>query len=116
MDDETRAAFGRIDRWFELNQAQYSELRQDVAGLHMKFDDLRQGVGSLRREIDALRQEIDALRQEIDALRQEIDALRQEFYRFRDWVTAQFAEIRLALQQLTLRVERLEYRKSDSIG
>jgi hypothetical protein len=30
MDDETRAAFARMDRWFELNQAQYSELRTDL--------------------------------------------------------------------------------------
>jgi predicted nucleic acid-binding Zn-ribbon protein len=95
MDDETRAAFARIDRYFELNQAQYNDLRQEVAGLHVKVDDLRQEVGGLRREIDALR---------------------EEFHRFRDWVAAQLAEIRLAIQQLTVRVERLEYRQSDSTG
>jgi hypothetical protein len=33
MDDETRAAFARIDRYFELSQAQHLELRQDIARL-----------------------------------------------------------------------------------
>jgi hypothetical protein len=42
--------------------------------------------------------------------------LREEFYRFRDWVAAQLAEIRLVIEQLTVRVERLEHRQSDSIG
>ena len=103
MDDETRAAFARMDRSFELNQAHYNELRNDVAGLHVKFDGLQQDVGGLK-------QEVGGLKQEVRALRHEIDALREEFYRFRDWVTEQFAEIRRALQQLTVRVERLEHR------
>jgi chromosome segregation ATPase len=102
MDDETRAAFGRMDRWFELNQSQYNDLRQDVAGLHVKMDGLSQEVGGLR--------------QDLQGLRQEFDALRQEFYRFRDWVTAQFAEVRLALQQLTARVDRLDDRRNNPVG
>jgi len=110
MDDETRAAFARMDRSFELNQAHYNELRNDVAGLHVKFDGLQQDVGGLKQEVGGLKQEVGGLKQEVRALRHEIDALREEFYRFRDWVTEQFAEIRRALQQLTVRVERLEHR------
>ena len=95
MDGETRAAFGRMDRWFELNQSQYNDLRQDVAGLHGKMDGLSQEVG---------------------ALRQDLQGIRQEFYRFRDWVAAQFAEIRLALQHLTVSVDRLDDRRNNPVG
>ena len=109
MDDETRAAFGRMHRWFELNHSQYNDLRQDVAGLHVKIDGLSEEVGGLSREVGGLRQDLQGLRHEFDALR-------QEFYRFRDWVTAQFAEIRLALQQLTARVDRLDDRRNNPVG
>jgi hypothetical protein len=47
---------------------------------------------------------------------QEFDALRQEFNRFRDRVTAQFAGIRLALQHLTARVDRLDDRRNNPVG
>jgi predicted nuclease with TOPRIM domain len=112
MDDETRAAFARIDRYFELNQAQYNDLRHDVADLRQDVADLRQTVGGLPQAVAGLHVKVDDLRQEVGGLRREIDALREEFHRFRDWVAAQLAEIRVALRQLTVRVERLEYRQS----
>ncbi|HUP18732.1 MAG TPA: hypothetical protein VM778_02130 [Gemmatimonadota bacterium] len=38
-------------------------------------------------------------------------ALEATFRSFRDWVTEQFAELRAAIQQLTVRIEILERRQ-----
>jgi chromosome segregation ATPase len=109
MDDETRAAFARIDRWFELSQAQHLELRQDVNGL-------REDVNGLREDVNGLREDVNGLREDVNGLRHRLDALYAEFRSFRDWAVVQFAELRGLIQQLTLRVERLERRQNDPIG
>jgi predicted nucleic acid-binding Zn-ribbon protein len=109
MDDEMRAAFARIDRWFELSQAQHSELRQEVGGLGQRLAGVEQEVGGLR-------QEVGGLGRRLDGVEREITALRHEFHRFRDWVTARFAEVRLALEDLAGRIERLERLHDEQVG
>jgi glutathione S-transferase len=84
MDDETRAAFARIDRWFELGQQQHNELRQQ----HME----------LRAEMD-----------------RRFTALEQELRSLRDWVSAAIADLRSAVQQVLVRLDRLE-RRHDPFG
>ena len=91
MDDETRTAFEtlraesqegfrRMERFFELGQARHLDLRADVARLDEK-------VAGLTARITALEESLRA---------------------FRDWVTLQFSELRAAIGQLTVRVDRLE--------
>jgi len=91
MDTETRAAFARIDNYFELNQAQIQDLREDLR------HEIRHEVGSLRTE-----------------MREDISGLRAEFRSFRDWVTTQLADVRVAIQQLTTRIDRFD-RPNDPI-
>jgi hypothetical protein len=51
MDDETRAAFDRIDGWFELSQQQHMELRSRVdrgfADVDRRFDDVDRRLGTM---------------------------------------------------------------------
>jgi chromosome segregation ATPase len=71
MDDETRAAFGRIDRYFELLQAQYVELRRDVT-------DLRRDVTELRRDVNSCLEQIAGHRRETSAGFEELGVFRRD--------------------------------------
>jgi predicted nuclease with TOPRIM domain len=136
MDTETREAFARIDHWFELGQAQSNELRQEVGGLRGEVGGLRGEVGELRDEVGelhgevgelhgevsglrgevgGLRGEVGGLAQRMDRIERELAGLRQDFHRFRDWVTARFADVGQALENLARRLERLEG-KQDPFG
>jgi predicted nucleic acid-binding Zn-ribbon protein len=42
MDAETRAAFERMDRYFELAQAQHEALRRDLAGISARMERLEE--------------------------------------------------------------------------
>jgi septal ring factor EnvC (AmiA/AmiB activator) len=81
MDDETRAAFSRMDRYFELAQQQHLDLRQDIARLEDRMG-----------------------------------GLEQEFRLFRDWVVAEFADLRAAIRQILSRLERLERQHDGADG
>jgi len=74
MDDETRAAFARIDRWFELSQEQFISFRDEVRG---GLGELRGEVGELRGAVDALGSRMDRLEQRVDALGSRMDRLEQ---------------------------------------
>jgi DNA anti-recombination protein RmuC len=111
MDAETREAFARIDRWFELSQAQHAESR---AEMRQQNEALRTELrGEMRAQGDELRAEMRDMRTELS---DRIDALTAEFRGFRDWVVAEFAEVRRQLRQLTARVEALERRLADRVG
>jgi hypothetical protein len=92
MDDETRAAFGRIDRWFELSQQQHVELR---SVMDRGFADVDRRLADMDGRIGGLQQEIRALR---------------------DWVTSAIAELRSIVQQILARLDRLERREGDPFG
>ncbi|HUF51360.1 MAG TPA: hypothetical protein VMN60_11025 [Longimicrobiales bacterium] len=96
MDDETRAAFGRMDRYFELG---YAEMRS-----------LRSETRSIRTELEAVGVELKALRTDVNANSAELASLRDELRGFRDWVVTQFAELRAELKRFNVRLERLERR------
>jgi len=124
MDSETRAAvtalsdtmsagFARMDRYFELSQQQFLEWRAELRG----------EVGELRSEVGELRVRVDALSERVGRLEHEVALLR-------DYVTREIAEIRLELRELrgrsghtdelrreinelAVRVERLERRQPD---
>jgi chromosome segregation ATPase len=94
MDSETRAAFARIDRYFELGKLQHQELRNDVQGL--------------KQDMHELKQDMHELKVDVHELKQDLSALAAEFRSFRDWATVQFAELRTAIRDLTRRLERVE--------
>jgi ubiquinone biosynthesis protein UbiJ len=112
MDEETRAAFaalagtvnagfGRVDRYFELQQAQFvewrDELRGDVAGLRTRLDALTDRVDRLEREVALLR----------DFVTREIAEIRLELRELRAWHD-QSDRLRRELAALSARVDRLE--------
>ena len=111
---ETMAAgFARVDHYFELQQAQFIEFRDQVVG-----------------GFDAVTVRLDDLTARVDRLERELQSLRSEFSTFRDWVTREFAEVHSELrelrqvgaaqsaeiQQLSVRVDRLEHRWNGSGG
>jgi predicted RNase H-like nuclease (RuvC/YqgF family) len=121
MDSETHAAvtamgetiLARMDRYFELQQAQHLELRAELRG----------GLADVRGEIADLRERVDTLTERVTRLEHEVAQLR-------DYVTREIGEIRLELRglryrrgqtdelrreiaELAGRVDRLERRQPD---
>jgi chromosome segregation ATPase len=113
------SGFARLDRYFELQQAQFLDFRSHVIG---EFTEIRSEMTEFRSELASIRGRIDALTARVDRLEHEIRSLRGEFSSFRDWVTREFADVRSELrelrrvtsqseiEQLSARVERLEQR------
>lgn len=127
MDDETRAAFAalgevvaagfaRTDRYFELQQAQYVELRGEVVELRGEVAALRTEVGRLADRMDALERRVSGLETEVTLLRdyvtREITAIRQELRELR-LRSDQNDELRREIADLTARVDRLERSQQD---
>jgi predicted RNase H-like nuclease (RuvC/YqgF family) len=100
MRAENAAAFARIDRYFELGQAQHQALRADVT-------ELRTDVTELRTDVTELRTHVTELRTEVTVLKRDVAALRNEFRQFRDWAAAQLNELRSAVALLTRRLDAM---------
>src|SRR5687768_16512934 len=83
---ENRAALAKIDYWFEKNEAEHARTRSEIAGV---------------------RQEVVEVRQEVVEVRQDLASLKAEFNRFRDWVSAQFLDMRSTMRDLTARFEAM---------
>jgi archaellum component FlaC len=124
MDTVTRAAIAALgdtmSRYFELQQAQFVEWRDEVRG----------EFAEMRGEFTGLRNQVSKLRDRVDALTERVARLEHEVGLFRDYVTREIAEIRLELRELlsqsgqtdelrrevaelAVRVERLERRQPD---
>jgi chromosome segregation ATPase len=80
LRDVVTAGFARMDRYFELQQAQYLELRGEV------------------RELTA----------RVDRIEARLDRLQNEVRAFRDWVAAELAEVRHELRLLRRAAEQDE--------
>jgi Tfp pilus assembly protein PilO len=69
MDDETRAAFGRMERWFELSRAQHqefrAEMRTEITGLRAEFRTFRDwatvAIAELRTQLRDVLARLDRL-------------------------------------------------------
>jgi polyhydroxyalkanoate synthesis regulator phasin len=79
--EATHAAFVRIDRFFEMQQAQHLELRADVQGL--------------RTEVQELTRRVDRVEERLIAMQSEVGAMR-------DWAVREFADVRLEIRRLRL--------------
>jgi chromosome segregation ATPase len=106
MDEDTRAAFARIDRWFDLGQQQHLELREQHLELRQHHTELRQLLIESRSEMD----------RRFTALDRRFTALEQQLRSLRDWVSAAIADLRSAIQQILVRLDRLERRQDDPFG
>jgi predicted nucleic acid-binding Zn-ribbon protein len=120
MDTETRAAitalgetmsagFARMDRYFELNQAQFLELRGEVAELRTEVRELRERMDALTERVARLEHEVAQLR---DYVTREIAAIRLELRELRGR-SDQTDELRREIAELTVRVDAHERRRSD---
>jgi outer membrane murein-binding lipoprotein Lpp len=106
LREAVTAGFARADRYFELQQVQFIEFRDEVVG------------------------RLDELTARVDRLEHEVQSLRSAFHTFRGWVTREFAEVRgelrelrrvgaaqsAEIQQLSARVDRLERRWNGAGG
>lgn len=93
--DAMAAGFARVDRYFELQQQQYLELRD-------RLDALSERLSRLEHEFLQFR---DYVAREITEIRRELRDLRGR--------PGQTDELRREIAELTMRVERLEGRQSD---
>jgi septal ring factor EnvC (AmiA/AmiB activator) len=126
MDAETRAAFARMDRYFELAQAQHAELRAEVAELRIVVTGQGDRLDRQGNRLDAMSARMDTLEASVSELRAEIrerftdvaeqfrtSAQRQEL--FEERVTGELAGVRrdvVALHEVVTehgsRLQRLE--------
>jgi hypothetical protein len=74
MDEETRSAFARLDRYFELNQAQFLELSSKVTGLDGKVTGLDGKVTGLESQLRSFR---DWTVEQFMGVRTDLAALRE---------------------------------------
>lgn len=102
LSDTMSAGFARMDRYFELQQKQYLELRDEFAELRARVDALSERVGRLEHEVALLR---DHVTRDIAEIRLELRELRGR--------SGQTDELRREIAELTVRVERLERRQPD---
>jgi chromosome segregation ATPase len=85
MDTETRAAFDRIDHWFELIQAHHVETKRDMDelrtgqdALRVDLNGMRAGQGELRSDVNGLRTDVNGLRTDVNGLQTGQDSLRTD--------------------------------------
>ena len=115
------SGFARIDRYFELQQAQFLDFRSHVIGEFTEIrSEFRSELTGVRSELASIRGRLDALTARVETLEHEVRSLRGELSSFRDWATREFADVRREIrelrrvtsqseiEQLSARVERLE--------
>jgi uncharacterized coiled-coil protein SlyX len=106
MDDETRAAFARMERWFELGQQQHLEFR---AGVEQRFTGVEGRLTGMEGRLTGLEGRLTDQARALAGLQQEVRSLR-------DWVTGAIADLRSAVQQILTRLDRLERRQGGPFG
>lgn len=103
MDTDTREAIaaldGRMTRYFELQRAEILEWREEMR------NDMRNGFAGVNARLDALTARVDRLETEVERLQNELTLLR-------DFVTREFAEVRLELRELRAQADQnAEFRR-----
>jgi chromosome segregation ATPase len=104
LRDVVYTGFARMDRYFELQQAQFMdwrrELRGEVGQLRGEVGELRAEVGDLRNLLIALTNRVDLLEFRLTAVEQSVQRLDNELRLFRDSVSREFAAVRGELRLL----------------
>ena len=113
LGESTNAGFARIERYIELQRAEFLEWRVEVRG---EFAQLHGGFAQLRGRVDALTERVARLEQEVMLLRdyvtREISEIRLELRELRAR-SDQTDELRREIAELTVRVDHLEQRQPD---
>jgi ubiquinone biosynthesis protein UbiJ len=106
LGDSTNAGFARIERYIELQRAEFLEWREEVRG---EFTQVRGRLDALTARVVGLEQEVMLLR---DYATREIGEIRLELRELRAR-SAQTDPLRLEIDELTARVDRLEQHQPD---
>lgn len=93
LRDTVHAGFARIDRYFELQQAQH-------LGLSDKVDNLGHRVDGLSDKVDNLIAEVRDLNRRVDRVEERLTGLEHSVRAVRDWAAGEFADVRLELRRL----------------
>jgi chromosome segregation ATPase len=107
LRETVHAGFARMDRYFELRQAQHLELRGEVQELRGEVQELRGEVQELRGEVQELRGLLVALSERVDRIESRLAGLEETVQRLEadvralhDWAAREFAGVRLELRKL----------------
>ena len=101
--------FARVDRYFELQQAQHLALRGEFAELRVEVRELRDRVDVLTDRVGRLEHEVSQLR---DYVTREVAEIRLDLRVLKER-PGQTVELRREIAELAVRVDRLEQRQSD---
>jgi chromosome segregation ATPase len=114
LRETVAAGFARMDRYFELQQLQYLELRGEVRELRALLVGLTERVDGLEARLEGLEQAVQRIEGEVRALRdwatREFAEIRGELRQLRRESTGRYASLRSEVDALTARVDRLEER------
>jgi heme oxygenase len=106
MDDETRAAFGRIDRYFELTQAQYlqqvavqqefrAEVLERLDSHSARLTNVEAEQRAMRKDLTVLRKDLTAMGEDLTAMRTDLTAMAEDLTALRTWAEERFDEVRV---------------------
>ena len=105
---EMRAGFARMDRYFELGQAQHlqlaSEVRDGFAAVDHRFDGVESRFAAVDQRFERVEGRLDHVEGRLDRLESRMESIESELRSFRDWVDVQLAELRTWIRVLISRV------------
>lgn len=104
LRDTVHAGFARMDRYFELTQAQHLELRTLLVALTNRVDGIEARLSGLENQVREFR---DWVSRELADVRRELRLLRQA-------TEPSNADLRRDIDALDARVTRLEQRRDDT--
>jgi chromosome segregation ATPase len=104
LRDVVHDGFARMDRYFELQQKQYLDLRAELRG---DIQDLRGDVQALTRRVDGvenrmagMEDRMSGLEDRMSGLDKRLGGLEHEVRALRDWATREITDVRLELRRL----------------
>jgi chromosome segregation ATPase len=100
LRETVHAGFARMDRYFELRQAQHLELRGEVQELRGEVQELRGEVQELRGLLVALSERVDRIESRLAGLEETVQRLEADVRALHDWAAREFAGVRLELRKL----------------
>jgi archaellum component FlaC len=134
LRDTVHAGFARMDRYIELSQAQYLELRGEVRELRNLLIALTGRVDRIEVRLGGVEKQLGGVEERLGGVEERLDGLENQVRQFRDWVTRELAdvrheirllrqvteesntELRRVIDALDARVTRLEQRRDDALS
>jgi chromosome segregation ATPase len=107
------AGFARMDRYFELQQAQHVELRGEVRELRAVVVVLTERVGRLEERVAAIEERLGGVEGRLGGVEGRLQGLENQVRAFRDWTAAELADVRRELRLLRTAAEDREEVRRD---